>query len=97
MVLNNVCIQGLCLPVRSFQDAWGEEAHRQLRNVFGPAASDQNALFSSILPSCSGTTPAKRKGMDVTKKQMADGLVWEKNCYICARCLVLKGTILFVC
>lgn len=58
------------LPVRSFRDARGEAARRQLRSVFGPAASDQNAPFSSILPSGSGTTPAERKGLDVTQENV---------------------------
>ena len=49
------------LPVRSSQDV-SEEATRKLwRNEFGPAAFDQNAPFSSILLSGSGTTPAERK------------------------------------
>lgn len=53
--------------MRSSQDASEEAAHKLLRNVFGPAASDQNAPFSSISPFGSETTPAERKCVNVIK------------------------------
>ena len=47
--------------MRSSQDASEAAARKLLRNVFGPAASDQNAPSSSILLFGSETTPAERK------------------------------------
>lgn len=53
--------------MRSSQDASEEAARKLLRNVFGPAAFDQNVPFSSILPVGSGTTPGGRKCLNVIK------------------------------
>lgn len=55
------------VPVRSSPDASEEAARKLLRNVFGPAASDQNAPSSSIWPFGSETTPAERKCLNVRK------------------------------
>lgn len=51
--------------MHSSQDVPEEATRKLLRNVFGPAAFDQNAPFSSILPFGSGTTPAEKKGLNV--------------------------------
>lgn len=63
--------------------------------MFGPAASDQNALSSSILPSCSGTTPAERKDTDVTEKHGKRFGVREVVgvFFFFAQSLVIKGNL----
>lgn len=68
--------------------------------MFGPAASDQNAPFSSILPSGSGTTPCRegKKRPGCYPRKRPDGLMRGMNCYICAQGLIFTSRLwVFFC